>query len=262
MSARGGRLAGEIALVTGATGDIGRAIATRFATEGAIVAVTGCDAARGAGLVEEITAAGGTAVYRAADLSIEGECADLVAWVVEELGGLTVLVNNAATSATSDAAVHDLDTAAWDAILRVDLSAAMWLCRAAIGPMLDAQHGAIVNISPSAAARGSPGHAASLAAKGGLNALTRSIALDYAAERIRANSISPGHIVPDDHDRDPIPRSPGELEAMPATRLGRPDDIAHAALYLASKEAAFVTGIDLPVDGGSTVTRAGSFARG
>jgi NAD(P)-dependent dehydrogenase (short-subunit alcohol dehydrogenase family) len=262
MSARGGRLAGEIALVTGATGDIGRAIATRFAVEGATVAVTDRDPARGAGLVEEITAAGGTAVFRAADLSIEGECADLVAWVVEELGGLTVLVNNAATGTTTDAAVHDLDTAAWDAILRVELSAAMWLCRAAIGPMLDAQHGAIVNISSSAAAWGSPGHAAYLAAKGGLDALTRSIALDYAAERIRANSISPGHVVPDGHDRDLTPRSREELQAVPATKLGRPDDIAYAALYLASEEAAFVTGIDLPVDGGSTITRSGSLARG
>ncbi|WP_334143256.1 SDR family NAD(P)-dependent oxidoreductase [Rhabdothermincola sp.] len=258
MSARGGRLGGEIALGTGATGDIGRAIAARFAAEGAIVAVTGRDPARGAGLVDEITTAGGTAVFRATDLSIEGECADLVAWVVEELGGLTVLVNNAATSETTDAPVHDLDTTAWDAILRVDLSAVMWLCRAAIGPMLDAQHGAIVNICSSTAAF-SPRHAAYLVAKGGLNALTRSIALDYAAERIRANSISPGRVVPDDHDRDLPPRSQGELQAMPVTRLGRPDDIAYAALYLASKEAAFVTGIDLRVDGGSTLAQVGSF---
>lgn len=107
--------------------------------------------------------------------------------------------------------------------------------------------------------RGTPRHAAYSAAKGGLNALTRSIAVDYTKDRIRCNSISTGYVLNDVRDRDLSPERRQQLEAMHLTRLGQPEDIAYAALYLASKESAFVTGIDLPVDGGSTLARAGSF---
>ncbi len=167
-----GRLAGHIAVVTGSTAGMGREIATVFAREGARVVVTGRDATRGEAVVADIVAAGGAASFRAANLEHEGDCDDLIDWTVEEFGVVTVLVNNAATSESSDSAVHDMITDSWEQILRVDLTAAAWMCRAAIGAMLDADRGAIVNISSRAGLQGIPAHAAYSAAKGGLDSLT------------------------------------------------------------------------------------------
>lgn len=253
------RLRGEIALVTGSTRGIGREIALRFAQEGARVAVTGRDASRGENILRAIKDIGGAASFHEADLSDEGNCTDLVEAVVEDFGGLTILVNNAAaTAGVHDAGIHDFDTTQWNKILTVNLTAAAWLCRESIGAMKDAGHGSIVNISSRAAERGTPGHAAYTASKGGLNALTRSIAVDYAADNIRCNAISAGYILNETRDRDLTDDRRERLEGMHLTRLGRPEDIAWAAVYLACKESEFVTGITLPVDGGSTVARASS----
>ena len=165
------RLAGENALVTGSTAGIGRAIAIEFARQGANVVVTGRDVERGAAVVATIEAAGGRAAFCAADLADEAACADLVAHAIAALGGVSVLVNNAAGGGHADARVGDLATDAWEAILRVDLSAPFWLCRAALPHMERNGRGAIVNISSRQAERASPGFAAYIAAKGGLNAL-------------------------------------------------------------------------------------------
>ena len=253
------RLVDQIALVTGATAGIGREIAHVFATEGAHVAVTGRNARRGHDVVEEIRADGATAVFRPADLDHEGDVGDLVDWVTEEFGGLTVLVNCAATSDAVDAAVHDIDSSAWDEILRVDLTAVAWLCRAAIGAMLDAGHGSIVNISSRAAVQGIPAHAAYSAAKGGLDSLTRSIAVDYASENIRCNSIAAGYVLNDRRDRDLTDERRAQLERRHLTRVGTARDVANAALFLACDESDWITGVTLPVDGGSTIARAASF---
>jgi NAD(P)-dependent dehydrogenase (short-subunit alcohol dehydrogenase family) len=131
----------------------------------------------------------------------------------------------------------------------------MWLCRAAIAPMRAAGHGSIVNISSRQAERASRGFAAYIAAKGGLNALTRSIAVDYAAEGIRCNTISPGYVLNDRRDADITPERRARYEAMHLTRLGEATDIAHAAVWLASPESGFVTGTNLQLDGGSSIAR-------
>jgi NAD(P)-dependent dehydrogenase (short-subunit alcohol dehydrogenase family) len=255
----GGRLHGHVALVTGSTAGLGRAIAVRFAAEGASVVVTGRDRARGEALAREITASGATAEFHPADLEQEDACNDLVDWTVEELGGVTVLVNNAATADASDSAVHDMRTDDWERILRVDLTAAAWMCRAAIGAMLDAGRGAIVNISSRAGLQGIPAHAAYTAAKGGLDALTRSIAVDYANENIRCNAIAAGYVLNEVRDRDMTPERRAAVEARHLTRIGTADDVANAALFLASDESSWITGVTLPVDGGSTIARAASF---
>ena len=251
------RLAGELALVTGSTSGIGAAIARRFAAEGAAVVVTGRDPTRADAVVASIVADGGRAEAVLADLGDETECTRLLESTTARLGGLTVLVNNAVASTVDehDGPVADLTTAAWEASLRVNLSAPMWLTRAAIPHMVRAGHGSIVNISTRQAGRASRGFTAYIASKAGLNGLTRAIAVDYAAVGIRCNTISPGYVLNDRRDADLGPERRARLEAMHLTRLGDADDVAYAAVYLASAESGFLTGANLPLDGGGSAAR-------
>ena len=250
-----GRLAGELALVTGSTAGIGRAIARRFAGEGARVAVTGRDEPRGRAVVDEITSLGGTAAFIAADLRDEAACARLVAESAAALGGITVLVNNAVGSEGGDGPVADVSTEAWDAALRVNLTAPFWLCRAAVPLLVEAGHGSIINVSTRQAERASRGFSAYVASKAGLNGLTRAIAVDYADRNVRCNTISPGYVQNERRDADLDDERRTRLEGMHLTRLGVADDIAHAAIYLASRESEYLTGINLQLDGGSSIAR-------
>ncbi len=243
--------------MTGSTSGIGKAIATAFAAEGARVIVTGRDAGRGAAAVDAITGDGGDAAFHAADLSDEAACAQLVSATVEQFGGLTVLVNNAAGSTVdeTDGPVAEMTTSSWEASLRVNLTAPMWLARAAIPHMIEAGHGSIVNVSSRAAERASPGLAAYIASKGGLNALTRSIAVDYAGSNVRCNTISPGYVLNERRDADLSDARRTRLEGMHLTRLGEASDVAYAAVYLASTESEFLTGVNLALDGGGSAAR-------
>jgi NAD(P)-dependent dehydrogenase (short-subunit alcohol dehydrogenase family) len=252
----GDRLAGELALVSGSTSGLGKVIARRFAAEGASVCVTGRHEGRGGELVAGIEADGGRAVFVAADLGSASACDRLVTEAATALGGLTVLVNNAVASGVGgDGPVAELDPEAWDRILRVNLGAAAFLCRAAIPQMRNHGRGAIVNISSRAAERGTPRLAAYTASKGGLNALTRSIAVDYGADGIRCNTIQPGYVLHEARDADLNATRRQRLAGMVLGPLGTAEDVALAAVYLASPESAHVTGITLPVDGGSTAAR-------
>ena len=249
-----GRLDGEVALVTGSTTSaIGVEIARLFAAEGASVVVTGRNAERGAAVVESCQ---GRATFVAADLSEADSPSHLVDATVERFGSLTVLINNAVNTGTKDGPVTDVSDDSWFRILAVDVVAIARLCRAAIPVMASAGRGSIVNISSRAGQRGSPGYAVYAASKGALDALTRSIAVDYARQGIRCNTVSPGYILSERRDADLSDERRQRLEAMHLTRLGEPRDVAYAALYLASREAEFVTGILLPVDGGSSTARA------
>ncbi len=248
-------MAGERALVTGSTSGIGRAIAVAFAREGAAVVVTGRNRERGDTVVAEITGQAGTAHFVPADLHDEAACTAVVDESAHRLGGLTVLVNNAAGGDALDAPVADLTTEAWEAILRVDLTAPMWCARAAIAHMRRAGHGAIVNVSSRQAERTSAGLAAYVAAKSGLNGLTRAIAIEEAPHQIRCNTISPGYVLNDRRDADLPPERRARYEGMHLTRLGVAADVVHAAVYLASRESEFVTGVNLQLDGGSSIAR-------
>jgi NAD(P)-dependent dehydrogenase (short-subunit alcohol dehydrogenase family) len=255
------RLAGEIALVTGSSSGIGRAIAVEFAAQGAHVIVTGRDAERGVAAAAAARRAagdtGGDAAFVAADLAEHAACVALVRAAAERFGGLTVLVNNAVASSVdeSDGPVTELTTTGWEASLRINLTAPMWLCQAAIPLMTTAGHGSIINISSRAAERASPGLAAYVASKGGLNALTRALAVDYASANVRANTISPGYVLNERRDADLTDERRARLQGMHLTRLGLAADVAHAAVYFASRESEFVTGVNLPLDGGSSAAR-------
>ncbi len=254
------RLQGELAVVTGSTSGIGKAIAREFAAQGARVVVHGRDEGRGAGVVEEIAAGGGTAVFLAADLGTEAACTRLVADAAEALGGLTVLVNNAVASVVDghDSAVADMDTSVWEATLRLNVTAPMWLCRSAIPHLRAAGHGSIINVSSRQGERPSAGLAAYATSKGGLNALTRAIAVEEAPHGIRCTTISPGYVYNERRDAAMTDDRRARLEAMHLTRLGEARDVAHAAVYLASSESEFLTGINLQLDGGGSIARASS----
>ncbi len=241
-----------MALVTGSTAGLGRAIARRLAAEGADVVVTGRDAERGAEVADEVA---GT--FLAADLNDEQACADLVDAAADGRG-LTVLVNNAVADVTS-AAVGDLTTEAWEAAFRVNVTAPMWLCRAALPHFRQAGHGAIVNISSRTAERASPGLAAYTASKGALNAFTRALAVEGAPDGIRANTVAPGYVLNDRRDADLSDERRSRLAAMHLTRLATGDDVAAAVAFLASRDAETITGVLFPVDGGSSGARATSF---
>ncbi len=249
------RLAGERVLVTGSTSGIGKHVALLCAREGARVCVHGRHVERGTAVVRAIVEAGGTAVFIPADLGDEGACTALVDGAAEQLDGLTVLVNNAAAGSGGKSPVGAIDTPLWERVLRVNLTSVAWLCRAAIPHLLRAGHGSIVNVSSRQAERASAGLAPYVASKGGLNALTRSIAVDYGRQGIRCNALSVGYVLNERRDRDMTVERRAELEAMHLTRLGHPDDVAWAVVYLASPESEFVTGAVLPVDGGGTIAR-------
>lgn len=257
--AEGSRLAGKVALVTGSTRGIGRAIAIRFAEEGASVIVTGRTREAGAAVEAEIRAAGGRATYVPTDLAREADVKAAVDAAVRDYGSLTLLVNNAAPTdlvgpGRIDRSVAEVTDEAWDRIMQVALKAIVWACRHAIPPMVEAGGGAIVHISSAASILGTAGLDTYTAAKGALNALTRSMAVELADRNIRVNCISSGMVLSSEgaHKLMEHPVIGPATRAMHLTRLGLPEDIANAALFLASDEAAFVNGAILPVDGGST----------
>lgn len=253
------RLTGKVAVVTGSTRGIGRATAIRFAAEGAQVAITGRSRDAGLAVEDAIREAGGEAFYVPTDLNREEDVVGAVAATTERYGKLTTLVNNAAPTELMgpgrlDRRVTELDGDAWDAIMRVGLKAVVWACKHAIPAIAAAGGGSIVNISSAASMLGTPGLDTYTALKGALNALTRSMAVEYAPDGIRCNAIVSGMVLSSEGAvrlmDDPAIGS--ATRAMHLTRLGVPDDIANAALFLASDEAAFITGALVPVDGGVT----------
>ncbi|MGQ0805572.1 MAG: SDR family NAD(P)-dependent oxidoreductase [Actinomycetota bacterium] len=255
----GGRLAGKVALITGSTRGIGRATAVRFAEEGAAVVVTGRSTDLGAEVEREIRGAGADAIYVPMDVGNEEDVRAAVAAGVDRYGRLTTLVNNAAPTeimgpGKQDRGVTDLENEGWDAILRVALTGVFWACKHAIPALIEAGGGSVLNISSGASVLGVPGLDAYTAAKGALNSLTRSIAVEYASANVRCNALVVGMVLTGEgaHVMAEDPVLGPAIRAIHLTRLGRPEDIANAALFLSSDEAEFVTGALLPVDGGVT----------
>ena len=254
------RLAGKVALVTGAGGGIGRATAQLFAAEGARVAVLDIDRAGGADTAEAIHLAGDTAIFVQTDMIRADQVESAVRQTVDLYGRLDVIFNGAGGSGRrwGDGPVADCTEEGWEKTLALNLKSVFLGCKFAIPEMLKAAGGAIVNLASVLGLVGGDadfGTHAYAASKGGVIALTRAIAAYYAPQRIRANVICPSLIATAMSQRaqsDPAIRARLPTLQPLTGDFGQPGDVAHAALYLASDEAQFVTGAVLAVDGGWT----------
>jgi len=238
-------LSGMTALVTGASGGIGSAIARALAGQGARLAVSGSNAEKLGAFRQEL---GGDHVALAANLS-DAEAVDgLVPRAVEALGKLDILVNNAGV--TRDNLAMRMKDEEWSDVIRINLEAAFRLARAALKPMMRARHGRIISITSVVGSTGNPGQANYAASKAGLVGMSKALALEVATRNITVNCIAPGFIQSSMTDVLPDAQREALLARVPAGRLGAGEDIGAAAVFLASREAGYVTGQTIHVNGG------------
>ncbi len=253
------RLADRTIVVTGGSSGLGRAMALAFAEHGADVVVG--DVRRdpregGAPTDAEITARGGSAVFVEADVSRTEDIDRLVAAAVERGGRLDVIVNNAVVAGRHSKGLLETTPEDWDAIMAVGLRGVFLCCRRAVEQMIGQEprgevRGRIINLSSQHGMVGTPGHVAYCAAKGGVVNLTRQLAVDFGRRGIMVNAIAPGKILTtplDEPDTDEILEY--SRARTPFSRLGRPEDVAGAAVFLASDDSSYMSGTNLLVDGG------------
>ncbi|WP_293880380.1 3-oxoacyl-[acyl-carrier-protein] reductase [Sphingomonas sp.] len=238
-------LTGMTALVTGASGGIGSAVAKALAERGATVALSGTREEALTAVAAEIAGA----VIVPCDLSDAAQVDGLVPRAVEALGGrLDILVNNAGV--TRDNLVMRMKDEEWDTVLRVNLEAAFRLIRAASKPMMKARFGRIVSITSVVGATGNPGQANYAASKGGLTAMSKALAQELASRNITVNCVAPGFITSAMTDALPEAQKAALTTRIPAGKLGEGADVAAAVVYLASRDAGYVTGQTIHVNGG------------
>ena len=248
----GGRAAGKVVLVTGGARGIGEAISVLLAAEGARVVVGDVLAAEGRRLVRGILRRGGRGVFHPLDVTLEDQWNRAVAATVDAFGRLDVLVNNAGVG--QQLAIEDTDEAVWQQTMDVNVTGAFLGTKHAIPEMRKSGGGSVVNISSMSGLVGGGTSAAYHASKGAVRLLTKVTAVQYARDRIRANSVHPGVIeTPMTRDFLADPRNRRDRKARtPLGRIGTPKDVAYGVLYLASDESSFVTGSELVIDGGRT----------
>jgi meso-butanediol dehydrogenase / (S,S)-butanediol dehydrogenase / diacetyl reductase len=250
------RLAGKVALITGGGTGIGRACALLFAREGAQVGVAGRRAQPLAAVVAEIRDAGGEALAVACDVTQAPEVEQAVRAVAARFGRLDIVVNNAGAGLAATA--EETSEADWDRLMAVNLKGTFLVSRAALPELRKAGGGAIVNIGSVAGLVGMKQRVAYTAAKGGVTLLTKALALDHAHEGIRVNCICPSlvetELVRELFSTLPEPEAVRRqrIAQIPLGRIGRPEDVAQFAVFLASDESSWVTGAALPLDGGVT----------
>lgn len=244
-----GRFGGKVALVTGASRGIGRGIARRLADDGAAVVVNYRSDQKGAdATVREIEEAGGRAISVAGDVGVAADVAAMVDAAVRRLGGIHILVNNAGVAA--DMLTVRLSEEDWDRVLDTDLKGAFLTTKAVLRPMMRQRWGRLINIASVVAYTGNAGQASYAAAKAGLVGLTKSVAREVATRGITANVVAPGLI--DTAMTESLPQEIRSwmLSQVPMDRPGAVEDVAAAVAFLASDEAAYITGHVLNVDGG------------
>jgi len=248
---------GKKVLVTGGTSGIGLAAAEQFVRQGAAVMVAGRDADKGKTAAARLLQSGGEAAFVCADVRDEAQVRNLVAEAVSTFGRLDVLVNSAGL--INRILLTDLEQPDWDAVLDTNLRGVYLVCKHALPPMIEQGRGVVVNVASYLGVFGaretSPAYNAS---KAGVIALTRSLALQVGPQGIRVNAVCPGFVVTPLNEQiilgapNPAAKEAEMARPYPLGRLGRPADVAAAILFLASDEAAWITGASLLVDGGLT----------
>lgn len=248
------RLEDKIALVTGGGAGIGRAIAETFAREGAHVVIADRDGGAAAEVAEAIVKNNGAATAHQTDVADTAEVKTLMAAIAKAFGRLDVLINNAGVGERSD--FRHLDDAAWERVWRVNLDGTVRCAREAFDLLKASGRASIVNLSSVMATKHTRQMSVYSATKGAVSALTRSLAVEYAPYAIRVNALCPGYVETQligRYTANPM-IAKGLLSQTPLRRFGTPQDIANAALFLASDEAGYVTGASLNVDGGMGTT--------
>jgi NAD(P)-dependent dehydrogenase (short-subunit alcohol dehydrogenase family) len=250
------RLEGKVAIVTGGNAGIGEAVAKRFAEEGAVVVITGRRQAELDRVMSGIRHNNGKGLAVAGSVTDELHVRDVAQRTLDSFGRIDILVNNAGIGDFGKR-IHETDDATWATLLDVNLTGVFRMTRAVVPQMLKQGHGAIVNISSVASLVGIPGAPAYAASKGGVDALTRALAIDYAKDGIRCNIVNPGLI--DTPMAAPLMANPDMLQPIlnhyALRRPGTSEEVANMVLYLASDEAGWVTGGTFTIDGGMTVSK-------
>lgn len=248
------RLADKVAIITGAGQGIGKGLALLFAREGARLIVGNRRPETGQATVAEIRAADGTADFVATDIRREADCRRLIETALARHGRLDILVNNAGVGLLRS--VTDSTEDEYHLVMDTNVKGAFFCCKYALPPMIAARQGCIINLASVANFVGFEQDPAYCASKGGLLMLTKQLAMEYARSGVRGNAICPGFIMTPELDHylaqkpDPALARREVERKHPMGRLGTPNDVAYAALYLASDEASWVTGLPLIIDGG------------
>jgi NAD(P)-dependent dehydrogenase (short-subunit alcohol dehydrogenase family) len=251
------RLAGKVAIITGAGGGMGRVAAERFSREGARVVVAEVDEAVGRQTAELVQRAGGDATFVQADVSREADARGMAEHAIATYGRIDVLYNNAGIMPASDHSVLDTDVATWDAVMAVNVRGVFLACKYAIPPMLEGGGGSVINVASFVALLGcSVPQDAYTASKGAVLSLTRSLAVQFGPRGVRTNAICPGPVetpllmdwLVTDEEAKQV-----RLARNPTGRFGRPEEIVSLAVYLASDESRWTNGASLVVDGGISV---------
>lgn len=250
-----GRLTGKVAVVTGAADGIGKAIAEGMAREGAAVVLGDIQDDKGAAVAKAIAAIGETASYRHCDVAEDADVAALIAAAVDGHGRIDVLVNNAAI-AWGGKPVYEMSDDEWHRVIAINLTSVFRGCKHALPHMIRRKSGSIINMASAQAHAPLDGWTAYAGTKGAIISMTRQMAVEFGKHNVRVNTISPGTIdtpmnarLLEEHG-EPLRRA--WLKMHPIDRVGRPEEVAEAAIYLASDAAGFTTGHDLRVDGGLT----------
>jgi len=248
-------LKGKVAIITGSGRGLGRAIALRFAREGAKLAIVDLGKERGSTVLEEVKGLGGAGTFIATDVSSSRQVSEMVEKVIGEFGDIDILVNNAG--------IHDgkpfweEPEELWQRMYEVNVIGTVLPSQAVVPHMIKRRKGKIVNVSSKAAVVGEPGHAAYSASKGAVLALTRAMAIELASYQITVNAVCPGPMytdmllaaMPKESDRD------GLIAVTPLGRLGQPEDLVGIILYLSSEESDWCTGQAISVDGGLSILK-------
>ena len=250
-----GRLDGKVALITGGASGMGMVASRLFAAEGAKIVLTDLSDEAGERVAEGIRADGGAATYVHADVSVEADARAMVDTAVSAYGGLTILYNNAGVMLGEDGSVHETDESIWDTTLAVNVKGVAHGCKYGIPALIDSGGGSIVNVASFVAWMGAAtSQTAYTASKGAVVAMTREIAVEYARAGVRCNALCPGPIdtpLLEELLSDPARRQ-RRFVHIPMGRLGQAEELAKAALFLASDDSSYMTGASLIVDGGIT----------